>query len=268
MRTDRFAALLLVCLGLAIAEVATAATVSFTSIKDNSIFSETIPLQVPPVNSNGLGGSFHTGRSGTAASLRRGLILFDISAHVPPLATINSVQLKLTVTEVPTNATAPNLVPVSLHRLVSDWGEGTSDAGEDAGSGSGAPATTGDATWEYRFYNSSSWTTLGGDFVGAASASQSVAKSIGITPLWQSAGMIADVQTWLDDPSSNLGWIVIGNETADRTTRRFGSKDSADANLRPVLTIDFTPAPEPNSAVLALIGIAMGIGVRRRNRPQ
>ena len=56
--------------------------------------------------------------------------------------------------------------------MLADWGEGTSVApGEE---GDGAPATTNDATWRHRFFDTIFWTTEGGDFSGTVSASQSV----------------------------------------------------------------------------------------------
>ena len=37
--------------------------------------------------------------------------------------------------------------------------------------------------------------------------------------------MLADVQKWLDDPSSNFGWLLLGDETKSRTTKRFDSSE-------------------------------------------
>ena len=51
----------------------------------------------------------------------------------------------------------------------------------------------------------------GGDFSGTASASQSVGAIGQYT--WSSAQMVADVQSWLDTPASNFGWLVLGDES-------------------------------------------------------
>lgn len=246
---------------------ALATTVSFTAVRDNSIFSDVT------ANSNGIGGSFHTGRSG-GTGVRRGLIAFDIGANVPNQATINSVQLTLTLTE-SANQGVLDPATVTLHRLLAGWGEGTSFTAEGGMTGMGIAATTGDATWFNRFHDvdppiaPTPWTNAGGDFVALASASQAINK-LSATPAlnvytWQSAGMVADVQGWLDDPSVNFGWILIGDESVIRTTRRFGSKDSSIENLRPVLTVDFTVVPEPNAAILVILGtISLAAGLRRR----
>ena len=50
---------------------------------------------------------------------------------------------------------------IELHKLLADWGEGTSQAtGEE---GQGAPATPNDATWRHRFFDTIFWTNEGGD---------------------------------------------------------------------------------------------------------
>ena len=52
--------------------------------------------------------------------------------------------------------------------------------------------------------------------------------------------MVADVQSWLDNPASNFGWLVLGDETAIATAKRFDTRESASP---PMLTIEFIPAP-------------------------
>ena len=52
--------------------------------------------------------------------------------------------------------------------------------------------------------------------------------------------MVADVQEWLDSPASNFGWLVLGDETAIATAKRFDTRESASP---PMLTIQYTPGP-------------------------
>ena len=99
--------------------------------------------------------------------------------------------------------------------------------------GDGAPATTNDATWRHRFFDTIFWTTEGGDFSGTVSASQSVG-AVGMYT-WSSSQMRADVQSWLDDPASNFGWLVLGDESEIATAKRFDTRESASP---PVLTIN------------------------------
>ena len=125
---------------------------------------------------------------------------------------------------------------VELHKLLADWGEGTSIAPDPEGEG--APATTNDATWRHRFFDTIFWTTEGGDFSATVSASQSVGP-VG-QYMWSSAQMVADVQSWLDNPASNFGWLVLGDESTTQTAKRFDTRESASP---PVLTIQYTPGP-------------------------
>jgi hypothetical protein len=125
-------------------------------------------------------------------------------------------------------------VAVSLHRAFASWGEGASSAS----GGSGAPAAPGDATWIHTFYDHSFWASPGGDFLDAPSAGQLVGAEGSYT--WGSTPeLVADVQSWLDDPASNHGWILAGDESAPSTVKRFESRESADDSLRPVLEVEF-----------------------------
>src|SRR5262249_5146165 len=146
--------------------------------------------------SNGAGSYFIAGETNDGL-VRRGLIAFDIAGNIPAGSTINSVTLSLHVSQ-----TAAETATVQLVRLLADWGEGTSNA--DSNPGQGITATPGDATWVYRFYNSSSWTNTGGDFVSTVSAYTSVS-GVGTYTWGSTAKMVADVQDWLDTPSGNFG---------------------------------------------------------------
>ena len=186
--------------------------------------------------SNALGIHFFAGAVGEPfmGSLRRGVLAFDIAGNIPPGSTITSVTLSLNMSRTLFDTART----VELHELLADWGEGTSDAGGEEGGG--APATPNDATWRHRFYDATFWTTQGGDFSATVSASQSVG-AIGLYT-WTSMQMVADVQSWLDTPASNFGWLVLGDESKIATAKRFDTRESASP---PVLTIQYTPGPTP-----------------------
>ena len=199
---------------------------------DNSIYSEGLGL------SNGAGTSIFTGQT-IGAELRRALIRFDIASAVPAGSTINSAELRLTLTRSIAGAN-----DVAIHRVLADWGEGASVA---AGmGGAGGPAAQDDATWGARFFNSANppasvlWTNQGGDFNPVASATTTV-ELLGDTFSWTGAGVTADVQAWLDTPALDFGWIVIGNEAAAPSAQRFASREETFVDARPQLVIDFTP---------------------------
>jgi hypothetical protein len=127
---------------------------------------------------------------------------------------------------------------VSLHKLLADWGEGTSDA--PGNEGSGVSATIGDATWLHRSFDTDAWAAPGGDFAPTARASIPGA-GMGNYTWGPNPEMTAVVQGWLDDPSSNFGWLLKGNEEANGTTKEFESKENEVHESRPVLTVEFTP---------------------------
>jgi hypothetical protein len=161
---------------------------------------------------------------------------FDVAGNVPAGATITSATLALRLIMAPNNA--PNQTH-ALHKITADWGEGTSAT--DAGNG--APSTPGDATWKHRFFDTQNWTTLGGDFLATVSAQQTVGTDTLNDYTWSSTQMVADVQGWLNNPATNFGWLLQGNETSTMTARKFHSREDFDATVRPRLTIVYTPAP-------------------------
>ena len=128
---------------------------------------------------------------------------------------------------------------MELHKLLADWGEGTSIApGEE---GDGAPATPNDATWRHRFFDTIFWSTQGGDFSATVSASQSVGAIGQYT--WSSAQMVADVQGWLNNPATNFGWLMLGDESVFLTAKRFDTRESASPPVLAITYIGGTPTP-------------------------
>jgi hypothetical protein len=50
--------------------------------------------------------------------------------------------------------------------------------------------------------------------------------------------MVADVQNWLNNPTNNFGWLVLGNEAVTGSAKRFASNDNPASAEQPALTID------------------------------
>jgi hypothetical protein len=221
------AVLLMTALGCTVASSATAAIININPNKDNTLY-EYDPADGD--HSNGAGFHFFAGEN-AMGELRRGVLAFDVAGAIPPGSTIVAVSLTMNMSMTPAGA-----LTVELHKLLADWGEGTSHA--PMGEGDGAPATPNDATWRHRFFDTIFWTNEGGDFSATVSASQSIGGIGQYT--WTSAQMVADVQSWLDDPASNFGWLVLGDESAAATAKRFDTRESASP---PMLTIQYIPGP-------------------------
>jgi hypothetical protein len=227
-------AALAAAIGYICTTLASANIVNIMPSKDNTLY-EYDPAEGD--HSNGAGFHFFAGENGMG-ELRRGVLAFDVAGTIPPGSTIIAVTLSMNM-----SMTQAGAVTVELHKLLADWGEGTSHA--PMGEGDGAPATPNDATWRHRFFDTVFWTTQGGDFSATVSASQSVGGIGQYT--WSSAQMVADVQSWLDNPASNFGWLVLGGETAIALAKRFDTRESASP---PMLTVEFSGprmAPSPRS---------------------
>ncbi len=200
--------------------------------------------------SNGLGDVFvgRTNQDGPDAptiSIRRGLVAFDPAAAVPPGATITAV----TMTADDVKGMNGNQT-ISLNRMLTDWGQGTSFFN----GGIGGPATDGDVTWYYTFYNSANpsaspaWAAPGGqpgvDYSASVSASSLIlAGSVNQTFTWSSSNspaLVSDVQQWLDSPGTSFGWIMFGNESAGMTAHRFGGQYATSPESPMQLTIQYT----------------------------
>lgn len=179
--------------------------------------------------SNGVGPSLFVGVTGQPGK-RRALLKFDIASAVPAGARILSAQLTMNCVQ---SAFAGN-VDVGMHRVLQSWGEGNSIA--VGGGGSGASAQSGDATWLHSFYTGSLWTTPGGDFAPVASGII-VTPPYGLCSSNASLGLIADVQSWLDNPAQNYGWLLKTNEALAYVARKIESRQSG--GTKPSLTVSY-----------------------------
>jgi hypothetical protein len=184
----------------------------------------------------------------------RSLLAFDVAGSIPAGSIVQSATLTLNVSLEPSGNTSAHTF--LLHRVSADWGEGTSDAGNAGGAGDSA--TAGDATWLHSFFDTGFWASAGGDFAATPSASQGVGPGLG-NVAFTSAGLAGDVQSWLDAPGANFGWVIRTDETGTGTARRFDSKDNATPAVRPVLEVEFTTPSVP--ALPAWGGPVLGVSM-------
>lgn len=200
-------------------------TVTLTSTADNSIYASNTSAAL------GAGSTVFVGVVGNGG-VTRGLVRFDAASQIPAGSTINSVSLRLNVAGA-AQFSGP-MTTVDVHRVTSDWGEGTSTPFQ--GGGTGGAATTDSSTWINTFFPGSNWTTAGGDFVAAPSATLSVGTSGMAT--FADAGLVADVQAWVDGGAGDFGWLLKDAVESGASARRFSARESSSD---PELVIDFTP---------------------------
>ncbi|MHC4908889.1 MAG: DNRLRE domain-containing protein [Planctomycetota bacterium] len=226
-------------LAAGVGAAATADVLQVEPDKDNTLYGYTSGQF-----SNGAGTGLFVGRNLAEPfpdGARRTVVSFDLS-KIPAGARVNAVSLTMVMTlgQFP-------VTPVSLHRAETDWGEGGSIAGGSAcsgGGGGGEDAETDDATWTFASFPTTTWNTLGGDFVAEPSASVSVGGTGPYT--WASTPeLVADVQGWING-SLNAGWVIIGDESSAGTAKRFASREAVDTGcgaVPPLLTIDYSTCP-------------------------
>ena len=201
-----------------------------TLIEVTEITETKCPINSGDVCANGSGPSFFAGHTNQQEfGIRRGLVRFDVAGVLPENALIDGASLRLYQ-----NSGSAEPSPVNLHRVLSDWGEGTSSST----GGQGALAEPGDATWLHTFFDYDYWVQQGGHFVRHASANAMVgAKSF---YSWENAvHLVNDVRLWLHAPQQNYGWLVMGDEDTRGSVKRFASREASVADEHPVLTIEY-----------------------------
>ena len=148
----------------------------------------------------------------------RGLLKFDFTG-IPTNATITGVSLTVTIFR---SNTEP--ADYDLNRVLVDWSEL-------------------ETTWNNRSA-STPWLVGGGlsgvEYVSAPSVTAQVDETI-----FSSAGMVSDVQLWLNHPATNYGWMLIATGEKLGTGKQIGSRES---DQPPILTVEyetFVPAIPP-----------------------
>jgi hypothetical protein len=220
---------------LAIASAATAATTVVISgtadVVDSSLYGDDTD------GNNGGGDWLHVGLTGSGA-VRRAVIRFDTSA-INSAAIVSEVTLSLRADA--DGGTADNH---ALHSLTSSWVEGTG-IGTGTGGGQGGQVVAGSVTWDSREHGTTLWTSGGGDFSPTPSAIIAAPNTC-VTGVWTDNtagdGMVADVQDWIANPGNNLGWLVLGDESATFTARRYISSEQGGVNA-PELSITLSTLP-------------------------
>ena len=111
------------------------------------------------------------------------------------------------------------------------------------------PATVGEATWNARFaFTTNAWGFPGAsnDYAPAVSSSTSVFGEADFPLFASTPQLVGDVQTWVNNPGLNFGWLLKSeSESIQKTARRFGSREfaGADPNSPPHVVVEFVLPP-------------------------
>lgn len=233
--------LLIVLIGLGTGlHVGMGATATVRPASDTTLF-EKFPGANLGAASTIVAGTVNTGQRS------RSLIQFNVAGVIPVGAVINTVTLTLRTVDQPPGAISSTF---DLRRVLQAWGEGAKN------NRIGSPASIGEATWNHRSFSLQPWAAPGGasgtDFSTVLSASKSIS-GLGAFTFASNPQLVADVQSWLDNPANNFGWMLSSESEATRkTAKRFGSRE--DVVNAPTLSIVYTPVPEPSTGALLLLG--------------
>ena len=197
---------------------------------------DTFIISSAPDNNAG-GDTGNTAGRDNVSGVRRALFRFDLSG-IPSGSTITSAELQLRVVKVPPGSVNSSF---EIHRLLAAWEEGTKTSSFPGNNGAAASAN--ETTWNSRRHGTAAWTSPGAldDVVATASAATPVA-GVGLYS-WTGADVTGDVQAWVDQPSSNFGWLVKSDDEATaKTVRDLGSRESTSP---PLLIVGFSPPAPP-----------------------
>ena len=233
-------------------------TVELRPVADTTLI-ETSP-------NNNMGGQYFFNAGTTGIDTRnRGLLMFDLTGAIPRNSVVESVDLLIEVVGSPT-AGLGEFSLFELHRVLVPWGEG--DKTQSFSPGLGEPASPGEATWNSPAHGTAqTWGEPGGLAGVDYEADPSALTFVGFEDLYEfesTPALIEDVQSWVDDPGNNFGWMLMTDaENTRYSARRFGS--SEDFISAPILTVQYRPVPEPSTMILGLAGLAM-LGFFRQGR--
>ena len=212
-----------------------------------------------PDNNNGISPSLYTGENGQLG-LMRGLLKFALPATLRG-QTVSQVTLTLVTRGTGLgDTTPPTAATASLQAVTVPWVEGGGFGDGSMSNTVGQPCGTTGATWNQPDCTGGvAWS--GGSVGAAASGTAMVPAALGASVIWDSAvsgnaGLVAEVQSWIDAPDTNQGWEVSSNTEGNTgQAQRFYSREGTGQGPSLSLTLavdggagDASPAHDASEA--------------------
>jgi hypothetical protein len=160
-------------------------------------------------------------RTRPTSEASRALMRWNLTGVVPAGATITSAQLQM-YSNARSNALAQT---ITAYKLLRAWDEATVTWNQAA---TGVPWTTAGCAG------------IGSDRDSAASASIAIGPADPV-PGWYAFALTSLVQSWISDPGSNYGLILVA--TGGSVAYDFLSSESGSTDLRPKLVIEYSDTP-------------------------
>ncbi len=184
-------------------------------------------------NNNGASPSLYTGHNGMGGAMRT-LVHFAIPAAWQGHATVTQAVLSLVTRGTTLDQTMPpSPATASLQAVSAAWTEGSGFGDTKMMNTVGQACGTSGATWNQpNCAGGTPW--MGGSVSATVSGAGAVPASLESTVTLDSgtagnAGMLADLQGWIDSPAANRGWRIASSteSAADAEVQRFYSREVA-----------------------------------------
>ncbi len=183
----------------------------------------------------------------------KGLIRFDVTSLAGEYASIDSVKLRLYVTD----GNVDHANSLQLFRFTAangDWLEGPSPNGMPY------PPTHSASCWNYRAYNTTPWDsgTAGTDLTDYESGTIATTAYSSAATGWMELVFtdLSFIDDWVTGAVTNPGMALRAADESKYSWLSFHSSEYMDdASLRPQLVIGYTPIPEPGTLALLATGL-------------
>lgn len=185
---------------------------------------------------------------------RHNLQYFDVSG-IAAGSTITSAVMGIYY-----NGSGADVTGLKVSKLRKSWVEGTGDIGATA---------IGDPTWNQQQFGQTNWEVAGA--TGATDIDLSDTKTYDVTggvAGFRTVDITSFVNAWVNGGVTNNGLLMWGGVGVQNPYWLELPSEYSTVNMRPYLTITYTPAPVPEpGSLLALAGFGIaGFGMMRRRR--